>query len=62
MVVALVVPEERGLPAQVGVRGRGIADITGEIAECGLLGYGLPEQQAAGLHTRLRARAFALAD
>ncbi|ACU69609.1 Neutral/alkaline nonlysosomal ceramidase [Catenulispora acidiphila DSM 44928] len=42
--------------------GRGIADITGEIAECGLLGYGLPEQQAAGLHTRLRARAFALAD
>jgi neutral ceramidase len=42
--------------------GRGIADITGEIAECGLLGYGLPAQQAAGLHTRLRARAFALAD
>ena len=42
--------------------GRGIADITGEIAECGLLGYGLPEQQAAGLHTRLRARAFALAE
>jgi neutral ceramidase len=42
--------------------GRGIADITGEIAECGLLGYGLPEQRAAGLHTRLRARAFALAD
>jgi neutral ceramidase len=42
--------------------GRGIADITGEIAECGMLGYGLPEQQAEGLHTRLRARAFAFAD
>jgi neutral ceramidase len=39
--------------------GRGIADITGEIAEVGLLGYGLAEQQAEGLHTRLRARAFA---
>lgn len=42
--------------------GRGIADITGEIAECGLLGYGLRAQQAAGLHTRLRARAFAFVE
>jgi neutral ceramidase len=41
--------------------GRGIADITGEIAEVGLLGYGMPDQQAEGLHTRLRARAFAFA-
>ncbi|NUP48686.1 MAG: alkaline ceramidase [Catenulispora sp.] len=41
--------------------GRGIADITGEIAEIGLLGYGMPDQQAEGLHTRLRARAFAFA-
>ena len=39
--------------------GRGIADITGEIAECGLLGYGMKHQQSAGLHLRLRARAFA---
>ncbi|NUR61571.1 MAG: alkaline ceramidase [Catenulispora sp.] len=41
--------------------GRGIADITGEIAEIGLLGYGMPNQQAEGLHLRLRARAFAFA-
>ncbi|MFK0179747.1 neutral/alkaline non-lysosomal ceramidase N-terminal domain-containing protein [Streptomyces xanthochromogenes] len=39
--------------------GRGIADITGETAECGLLGYGRADQQSAGLHTRQRARAFA---
>lgn len=41
--------------------GRGIADITGEVAECGLLGYGMTDQQSAGLHTRLRTRAFAFA-
>jgi neutral ceramidase len=42
--------------------GRGIADITGETAECGMLGYGVATQQTAGLHTRLRARAFVFAD
>lgn len=42
--------------------GRGIADITGEAAECGLLGYGKAEQQASGLHTRLRSRAFVIED
>ncbi|MFD9823300.1 neutral/alkaline non-lysosomal ceramidase N-terminal domain-containing protein [Streptomyces violascens] len=39
--------------------GRGIADITGEAAECGMLGYGKADQQSAGIHTRQRARAFA---
>ncbi|ORA77861.1 alkaline ceramidase [Mycolicibacter kumamotonensis] len=38
--------------------GRGIADITGEPAECGMLGYGVASQQTSGLHNRLRARAF----
>ena len=42
--------------------GRAIADITGEIAECGMLGYGMKFQQAEGLHLRLRARAFAFYD
>ena len=42
--------------------GRGIADITGEAAECGMLGYGKAGQQTTGIHTRLRARAFALAE
>lgn len=40
--------------------GRGIADITGEAAGCGMLGYGKAEQQTAGLHLRLRSRAFVL--
>ncbi|WP_125079144.1 neutral/alkaline non-lysosomal ceramidase N-terminal domain-containing protein [Mycobacterium sp. P7213] len=42
--------------------GRGIADITGEPAECGMLGYGVAKQQTDGLHNRLRARAFVIAD
>ncbi|WP_425576357.1 neutral/alkaline non-lysosomal ceramidase N-terminal domain-containing protein [Streptomyces glaucosporus] len=42
--------------------GRGIADATGEVAEVGLMGYGRTDQQAEGLHTRLRARAFVVAE
>lgn len=42
--------------------GRGIADITGEPAECGMLGYGVAAQQTTGLHLRLRARAFLIVD
>lgn len=38
--------------------GRGIADITGEPADCELLGYGKSWQRSRGLHTRLRSRAF----
>ncbi|MEU9350955.1 neutral/alkaline ceramidase [Streptomyces griseoloalbus] len=42
--------------------GRGLADATGEVAEVGMMGYGRFDQQAAGLHTRLRARAFVVVD
>jgi neutral ceramidase len=42
--------------------GRGIADITGEAAGVGMLGYGRPDQRTEGIHTRLRARAFVIAD
>jgi neutral ceramidase len=42
--------------------GRGIADITGEPAECGLLGYGMSYQVSDGIHTRLRSRAFVIVD
>lgn len=42
--------------------GRGVADATGEIAEVGMMGYGRIDQQAAGLHNRLRSRAFVVAD
>lgn len=50
------------LPAGSYRVGRGIADITGEVAECGLMGYGRFDQQAAGLHNRLHARAFAIGE
>ncbi|MFL6089819.1 MAG: neutral/alkaline non-lysosomal ceramidase N-terminal domain-containing protein [Aeromicrobium sp.] len=42
--------------------GRGIADITGEPADCGMLGYGKAEQRTAGIHLRLRSRAFVFDD
>ena len=42
--------------------GRGLADITGEAAECGMLGYGKAGQRTNGLHTRLRSRAFVIVD
>ncbi|CCK62771.1 neutral ceramidase [Mycobacterium canetti] len=42
--------------------GRGIADITGESADCGMLGYGKSDQRTAGIHMRLRSRAFVFQD
>ena len=42
--------------------GRGLADITGEAAECGMLGYGKAKQQTEGIHTRQHARAFVVAE
>jgi neutral ceramidase len=42
--------------------GRGVSDITGEAAECGMLGYGKADQQTAGIHTRQRSRAFVIAE
>ncbi|GAA0794250.1 neutral/alkaline ceramidase [Spirilliplanes yamanashiensis] len=45
-------------PYRVGV---GIADITGEAAELGMLGYADPAQTTAGIHTRQWSRAFAIA-
>ncbi|GAA3592037.1 neutral/alkaline non-lysosomal ceramidase N-terminal domain-containing protein [Kribbella ginsengisoli] len=40
--------------------GRGIADITGEPVEVGMLGYGKSWQRSEGIHLRLRSRAFAV--
>ncbi|MFT3857591.1 MAG: neutral/alkaline ceramidase [Aquabacterium sp.] len=42
--------------------GVGISDITGEAAEVGMMGYAAPHQTTSGIHQRLRARAFILAD
>lgn len=38
--------------------GRGIYDITGSAAELGMMGYAMVDQKTAGIHMRLRARAF----
>ncbi|NIR50256.1 neutral/alkaline ceramidase [candidate division KSB1 bacterium] len=41
--------------------GCGIYDITGPGAERGMLGYGMMDQTTAGIHMRLRSRAFVIA-
>jgi neutral ceramidase len=40
--------------------GAGIYDITGPAAELGMMGYAMLEQKTAGIHQRLRARAFVI--
>mmetsp|Transcript_14122 Transcript_14122/g.42621 ORF Transcript_14122/g.42621 Transcript_14122/m.42621 type:complete len:771 (+) Transcript_14122:129-2441(+) len=42
--------------------GTGIADVTGPAADVNMMGYAMPQQTVAGLHTRLWARAFIVAD
>lgn len=42
--------------------GRGIADVTGEAAEVGMMGYSSFDQKATGIHQRQRSRAFVVAD
>ncbi|ADO74285.1 neutral/alkaline ceramidase [Stigmatella aurantiaca] len=41
--------------------GSGIYDITGPAAELGMMGYAMIDQKTAGIHQRLRARAFVVA-
>lgn len=42
--------------------GRGLADVTGEPAEVGMMGYADLGQTGSGLHMRQRARAFVIVD
>ncbi|MEU0470201.1 neutral/alkaline ceramidase [Amycolatopsis sp. NPDC006131] len=42
--------------------GVGISDVTGPAAECGMMGYSMPQQQTAGIHQRTRARAYIVAE
>ncbi|WAL63384.1 neutral/alkaline ceramidase [Amycolatopsis cynarae] len=42
--------------------GAGVSDVTGPAAECGMMGYSMPQQQTAGIHQRTRARAYIVAD
>lgn len=42
--------------------GRGIADVTGEVAEAGMMGYADLGQVSSGLHMRQHSRAFVIAD
>ncbi|XP_060883526.1 neutral ceramidase [Labrus mixtus] len=52
-------PEPQHTPYLIGV---GRADCTGPPAEIPLMGYANPQQNAAGIHTRLFSRAFIIDD
>ncbi|MFE8605445.1 neutral/alkaline ceramidase [Archangium violaceum] len=41
--------------------GAGLYDITGPAAEIGMMGYAMVDQKTAGIHQRLRSRAFVVA-
>ncbi|KFA89725.1 neutral/alkaline ceramidase [Archangium violaceum] len=41
--------------------GAGLHDITGPAAELGMMGYAMVDQKTAGIHQRLRSRAFVIA-
>ena len=63
LVVLALAPPAGAAAAPGGYRvGAGIADITGEPAEVGMLGYADPAQTTAGLASRQWARAFVVAD
>src|SRR5918997_1101178 len=61
LVLALAPPAPAAAAAGYRV-GVGIADITGEAAEVGMLGYADPAQTTSGLASRQWARAFVVAD
>ncbi len=42
--------------------GTGMYDVTGPAAECGMMGYSMPDQVTEGIHMRLRSRAFVVVD
>lgn len=55
------------LSSPLGAQGRylvgtGVYDITGPAAEIGMMGFAVSSQKTAGIHTRLRARAFIAGD
>ncbi len=42
--------------------GAGVYDITGPAAEVGMMGYSMVDQKTAGIHMRLRSRAYVIAE
>ncbi len=42
--------------------GSGIYDITGPVAEVGMMGYSMPDQKTSGINMRLRSRAYVISE
>jgi neutral ceramidase len=58
----VLIPQPGAASQEPYLVGRGIADVTGEPAEDGMMGYARLEQRTSGLHQRQRSRAFVVAD
>jgi neutral ceramidase len=61
VVLGLVAPVQ-AVAEEPYLAGRGLADITGEAAESGMMGYGSLTQNTTGIHQRQRSRAFVVVD
>ncbi|MFD4367393.1 neutral/alkaline ceramidase [Rhodococcus sp. NPDC058521] len=60
---ARAVSPKRNDPAGSSLHvGVGISDVTGPVAEVGMMGYSSFEQRTEGLHQRMRARAYVFAE
>jgi neutral ceramidase len=57
-----IVSAESAESSQHYLIGRGIADVTGPPVGVALWGFGRPDQIGEGIHTRLRSRAFVIAE
>ncbi|HEY0640377.1 MAG TPA: neutral/alkaline ceramidase [Pseudonocardiaceae bacterium] len=57
-----LVPAVPAVAQEPYLAGRGLADITGEAAESGMMGYGDLDQSTTGIHQRQRSRAFVVVD
>lgn len=66
ILVLLIFAALLGLPAHgfasTYLIGTGMYDITGPAAQCGMMGYSMPDQVTEGIHMRLRSRAFVVVD
>lgn len=63
LVASAFIPESISAPSSSDyLIGVGSYDITGPAADVNMMGYANPTQNAAGIHLRLRARAFIVAE
>ena len=61
-ITGFLAPTPSAVADEPYLAGRGLADLTGEAAESGMMGYGSLTQNTTGIHQRQRSRAFVIVD